>query len=49
MFLRIFKPRIYEQFNQKKKQIQGKIMDVVEEIGEKVVENFDENRILKKE
>ena len=49
LFMRLFKPNIYDDFNRSKREIQKKILDVVEEMGDKVVENFEENRILKKE
>ena len=47
--MRLFKPNIYEDFNRSKREIQKKILDMVEEVGGQVVENFEENRILKKE
>lgn len=48
-FLRIFKRNVYDYYNQEKRELQREILHLVEEVGERVVPNFDENRILKKE
>jgi hypothetical protein len=49
MFMRLFNPKIYEEFNRNKKEIQRGILHAVEDMGSQVVENFSENRILKKD
>ena len=48
-FLRLFKRDIYSEFNREKKDIQKKIIEMVNKLGEEVVENFKDNRVLKKE
>ncbi len=48
MFWRMFKRDIYTEFNREKKELQKKIMEMVNQLGEEVVENFKENRVLKK-
>jgi hypothetical protein len=49
LFLRMFKRDIYKEFNRDKKDLQKIIIELVNKIGEEVVENFHENRVLKKE
>jgi len=49
LFMRLFKPNIYEDFNRNKREIQRQVLKIVEEKGHQVVENFNENRILKKD
>jgi len=40
-FLRLFKRDIYTEFNREKKDIQKKIIEMVNKLGEEVVENFN--------
>jgi len=49
LFMRLYKPNIYEDFNRNKREIQRQVLKIVEEKGHQVVENFNENRILKKD
>lgn len=49
LFLRTFKKDIYVEFNRDKKELQKCIMEMIDQLGSKVVDNFEENRILKKE
>lgn len=49
MFWRVFKRRIYTEFDREKKDLQRKIVEIVNNLGEDVVENFRENRVVKEE
>jgi hypothetical protein len=49
MFLRIFKRSIYTEFAERKKELGSKIVHLVDEYGETVIEDFNANRIIKKE
>ena len=40
LFLRLFKPNIYDDFNKNKREIQRQVLKIVEEKGAMVVENF---------
>ena len=46
-FFRLFKRSIYEDFNREKKDLQVQLLQAVDEMGSKVVQNFEENRVLK--
>ena len=48
-FLRLFQRDIYSEFNREKKDLQKKIIEMVDKLGEEVVENFKDNRVLKRE
>jgi hypothetical protein len=48
MFWRLFNRNFYDKFNQQKKQLSKKILEMVEKHGNEVVGNLEENRILKK-
>ena len=41
LFLRLFKPNIYDEFNKNKREIQKLVLKIVEEKGALVVENFE--------
>ena len=49
LFLRLFRRSIYTEFNTKKKELGGKIMELVDKHGGDVVEDFEMNRIVKPE
>lgn len=49
MAWRMFKRNIYTEFNREKKELQKKIIELVNKVGEEVVENFHSNRVLKRE
>ena len=49
LFWRLFNRSFYDRFNQQKKQLSKKILGLVEKYGNEVVDNLEQNRILKKE
>ena len=48
MFWRLFNRGFYDRFNQQKKQLSKKILELVEKHGEEVVGDLEQNRILKR-
>jgi len=49
MFIRLFKKDSYEYYNRTKKELQEELLEVVEEVGDKVLDDFEKKRIIKKE
>ena len=49
LFLRLFRRSIYTEFNNKKKELSQKIIELVDKYGGEVIEDFETNRILKPE
>jgi len=49
MFIRLFKKDRYEYYNRTKKELQEELLEVVEEVGDKVLDDFEKKRIIKKE
>ncbi len=49
MFKRIFKREVYTEFEDRKKYLTNKIISLVDEYGDTVIEDFNANRIIKKE
>lgn len=47
LLLRVFKRSIYTRFEEKKKELSSMIVKMVDEYGEKVIEDFDHTRIIK--
>lgn len=49
LFLRLFRRSIYTEFNNKKKELSQKIIELVDKYGGEVIEDFEANRIVKPE
>ena len=47
LFMRLFKRNIYTEFEEKKRKFSRKIVDMVDQYGDEVIEDFRATRIIK--
>lgn len=47
LFTRLFKRSVYSEFEAKKNEVSEKIVEMVDEYGDKVIPDFQSNRIIK--